>query len=357
MRKLALALLVAGLFLLPATASAQWLRFGLRPENERLGYFTYEVAPGALVTDALLAGNNSDEDIQLVVQPVDAGAALNGGLAFDMQDVGAGVAAWIDMPDAGTLTVPPGMAMRLPFTVRVPADAPPGEYAAGFLAVLADPKASTVSANPAETMSVEFIAQSAVALIVNVPGRLQRAMTIDGIEGGFEGGRWQLQVAMRNSGNVHFRGSGRVTLTTPDGERIHEQGFDVGYMAAGKSLLYPLTLDAPASGAYLAEVALTSEQGAQPLAGLIQSLQVSPPSEEETAQIALAELADANFAAQQAALARRQAGGLSEPQALAESGAPGGLEPWALSVFVIGAVAFAFVTGAAAAQRRQNRGA
>ncbi|MBO2447857.1 hypothetical protein J4573_12205 [Actinomadura barringtoniae] len=98
--------------------------------------FAIEAPAGSTVRDAVHIANLTAKPLTFEVYaadayntPRDAGFALRGA-AEPRRDVGG----WIKLP-SGRLTVPPGSARDLPFSVTVPANATPGEHIGGIVAL------------------------------------------------------------------------------------------------------------------------------------------------------------------------------------------------------------------------------
>ena len=96
--------------------------------------FAYELAPGGTVGDALIVTNRSVDPIDLGIYAADGFLTADGTL-----DILAGgepsteLGSWVDI-DVPELTLASGQTVEIPFTVAVPAEASPGDYAAGVVA-------------------------------------------------------------------------------------------------------------------------------------------------------------------------------------------------------------------------------
>ncbi len=251
----AIALLAASLAL-AVPAFAQGFTFGLRPEDQRKAYFEYTLLPGDRVEDAVLVVNGTDEPLSLVVTKVAGHTALTGGISFPGDADGPG--SWIELYDQGVVEVPTDLALRMPFTLSVPADTPPGEYVAGFLSTPEDPAGFMGSEGQAEGFQVEVIPQMAVSMIITIAEPSHCEVRIDAIQHTQDKGEWNLVMTMVNMGDVHFKGSGEFKLKpTGGGDPVLERSFPVGYFIAGETLEYPLNFNnLPPAGDYEAEVTL-----------------------------------------------------------------------------------------------------
>jgi hypothetical protein len=98
----------------------------------------YKLDPGATLTDHVAVTNHSRQPLTLRLYATDAVTTAGGGfglLAATTEPTGAG--AWIT-PARTTVTLPASSRTIVPFTLTVPADATPGDHAAGVVASLAE---------------------------------------------------------------------------------------------------------------------------------------------------------------------------------------------------------------------------
>ncbi|WP_404960059.1 WxL protein peptidoglycan domain-containing protein [Streptomyces sp. 147326] len=144
---LLLGLLLLGAGLLPATAAraadnGTWGVFPTPAAGAAMtdrAYFFHQGAAGTSLADSVTILNSSDKDLTFRIFATDAMNTPAGG-AFALlpaetrpKDVGA----WIALPPetAGTVTVPAKGRKDIPFTVKVPADATPGDHVGGIVAL------------------------------------------------------------------------------------------------------------------------------------------------------------------------------------------------------------------------------
>ena len=96
--------------------------------------YAYDLLPGGTVGDALYVANRSSQPITLRVYAADGFLTEDGALdilagGVESTDLGS----WVSI-DSSELTLDSGASAEVPFTVVVPADAAPGDYAAGIVA-------------------------------------------------------------------------------------------------------------------------------------------------------------------------------------------------------------------------------
>ncbi|MFJ8018486.1 WxL protein peptidoglycan domain-containing protein [Streptomyces sp. NPDC096339] len=102
-------------------------------------YFFHQGQAGTTVDDSVTILNSSDKELTFQIFATDAVNTPSGG-AFALLPVETkpkDVGAWIALPPetASTVTVPAKGRKDLPFTVKVPADATPGDHVGGIVAL------------------------------------------------------------------------------------------------------------------------------------------------------------------------------------------------------------------------------
>jgi hypothetical protein len=175
--------------------------------------FSYQAAPGQALSDTYLVTNtgttaqvmrvfatdayNTDDGsyglLDTTAQPTDAGSWVT----F------AGGAAFVEVP------VAPGASERVPFTVTVPADASPGDHAAGIVISVTSPQGQILVDR-----------RVATRLYVRVPGDLQPALTVSSISSSYEStlnpldGTTSVTFTVANKGNVALGASMVIGVNT-----------------------------------------------------------------------------------------------------------------------------------------------
>lgn len=163
--------------------------------------FSYEVAPGQQLTDNYSVSNTGTTAQVMRVFATDAFNTDDGSyglLDTDAEAVDAG--AWITFADgAKFVDVPlvPGESQLVAFTLTVPADASPGDHAAGIVISVTSPQGQILVDR-----------RVATRLYVRVPGELQAALTVGSISSSYQpsinplDGTTTVTFTVRNSGNV-----------------------------------------------------------------------------------------------------------------------------------------------------------
>ncbi|MFY1634981.1 WxL protein peptidoglycan domain-containing protein [Solwaraspora sp. WMMB335] len=185
--------------------------------------FRYELEPGDSVTDHVTVTNLSDHEVSFRLYASD-GITTSAGL-FDLlpaserpRDAGS----WIELARS-TIDLAPDQRRTVAFTLRVPADATPGDHPAGIVAA--------VTGAGTDELNVERRVGARVHL--RVAGDLTPALVPSDPDADFVGG-WSsdgkgtmhISYDVVNAGNVRLQGSTTVELRAPFG--IWSRTFDLG---------------------------------------------------------------------------------------------------------------------------------
>ena len=176
----------------PATAT------GADPTRSR---FSYQLEPGQQIADQYQVQNIGDTVQAMTVYATDAFTSGDGSYsllegAAEPKEVGS----WVRFTGGVTrvtLTLKPGASQILPFTLKVPADAGPGDHAGGILV-------SAVS----ETGEVNLDRRVGTRLYARIKGELQAGLTITSIAASYTPdfnpfvGRTAVTYTVTNNGNV-----------------------------------------------------------------------------------------------------------------------------------------------------------
>ncbi len=140
-------------------------------------------------------------------------------------DEEGGIASWI--PPLAPVTLAPGAQQTVPFTIRVPENAPPG----GHFAVI------WWSSAPKGTRQLSVVTRAGALVYLTVSGEARRSAQIVsfGAEGGgrfFRGLPVRFEVLIKNEGNVYEKPMGTLTLTNLFGgesarAKVNESGSQV----------------------------------------------------------------------------------------------------------------------------------
>ncbi len=173
--------------------------------------FTYDVEPGAVISDTMVVVNTGTEPLPLAVYAADAFTASSGEidvLVDGSPSVGAGT--WVQV-DTGTLELSPGQSADIPFRISVPADARPGDHSAGIVT-------SLTSADASASLSVDRRLGTRINL--RVAGELTPAAQVGEVQAEylpswnpFAPGTVTIRYRLANTGNTRLTGTETVTAS------------------------------------------------------------------------------------------------------------------------------------------------
>ncbi|GIE82009.1 hypothetical protein Aph02nite_79590 [Actinoplanes philippinensis] len=206
----------------------------------------YKLDPGATITDHVAVTNHSKQPLTLRVYAHDAFTTAGGG--FDLR---AGNAAptdaglWIKL-GRQRITLPPSSRVVVPFTLTVPADATPGDHAAGIVASLI---ADTTDAT-GNKVSVDHRVGSRVYL--RVTGPLKPSLTVTDVKiqaatswNPLRLPRVTATFTVANTGNVRLGGAPSARIEGPFGLGARSTtAATIPEILPGGSLTSAVTLDA-----------------------------------------------------------------------------------------------------------------
>ncbi len=243
--------------------------FRLLPDPQRTvstqrAYFVYESVAGRVIDDAIVVRNESDQSQRLTLFAADTITASRGGIAVASHSVDAAerAGAWLHLSQTA-LNLEPREHRSVPFTLRVPDDLPPGEYAASIVAQ----RAEEGDGGESGPMGVRFIPRFAVTVLVTVPGTaddpLEPDLEITDLRAA-TGARQQTIIGdLSNSGNDGLdQAQGHLTIRQTDGVLAREAPVRLGYFLAGDDLGYRIGVQPElAAGEYDVTLSFTHDQG------------------------------------------------------------------------------------------------
>jgi Bacterial protein of unknown function (DUF916) len=233
--------LFAGLAWFPAPPASASFGIALRPGHADPGdpatkaYFKPTVAPGQEFSDVVIVTNTGDAPIDLAVTPVDGVTASTSGAVYaNRQDPVTKTGTWVSA-GSKTVTVAPHAELPVPFTVKVPADARPGDHLAGV--AFEDVHQAAAGGNFAVTQVVRAV----MGVQVIVPGPGAFAVNVDGasLESLPGVGAASVVVKLGNPGARLGKPGLSVALSGPDGyQRTVVRTLDT--ILPGDTIDYPL---------------------------------------------------------------------------------------------------------------------
>jgi hypothetical protein len=193
--------------------------FGIQPAtatatDKSRDSFTYQATPGAQKTDYVAVSNYSTSPLKLRIYATDAYNTADGGftvlpLATKPRDVGL----WVSFPTT-IVTLAAKSSQILPFTLKVPNDAKPGDHVGGIMLSL------TTQATDAKGGQIEVESRVGTRLQVRVPGALKAQLTVSHVSVSYHGssnpfgsGSVTVSYTVANTGNVRLSGTQKVHVS------------------------------------------------------------------------------------------------------------------------------------------------
>lgn len=179
-------------------------------------FFDYRQPAGGVIRDAISIANLGDYPLTFDLYSADGYNLANGAFALrGKAERKTGVGAWISLA-VTAVTAPPHEQAIVPFTLSVPTDATPGDYAGGIVA-LARPVAT-----PAPGSQIVTRQGVGARIYLRVPGPLHPSLavtdlTVDAHTGPFGGGHARIHAVLVNTGNARLNAIARIRITGPFG--------------------------------------------------------------------------------------------------------------------------------------------
>jgi hypothetical protein len=257
MRRLAAIVLLALVLAPLAAAAPKTPVFGLRAVgNPKLGYFVYSLPPGSVQQGAVIISNSGTAAGRVKLFTADATTGRTTGTVYltDRKPTRAG--SWVSLSST-SLTLKPGQHRTVRFTVRVPANAVPGQWVGGVVAETSRQVTGPTSKQKA-SVQIKIRDLTIVAVQVNVPGPPKIAFTIGGVTTGGRRGFQEVVTHIANEGNVLVKPTGSVTVLNKQGVVLQVLTFKMDTFLPQTAIDYPVLLKkALPPGDYSAKVQLS----------------------------------------------------------------------------------------------------
>ncbi|MFZ4810696.1 MAG: WxL protein peptidoglycan domain-containing protein [Ilumatobacteraceae bacterium] len=171
--------------------------------------FAYTLEPGATQTDRVVVSNLGDTPVDVNVYVANAFNTPSGKIGVKASDASVEEpATWLrytsDLGN-GRMTIPPQTSKSIPFDIRVPLEAIPGDYAFGIAAApIVDPADATGGGN-----TVTVVTAVAALALIRVAGPLIPIVGVDDLTAsvkaapipGLNGGKTNVSFVVYNAGN------------------------------------------------------------------------------------------------------------------------------------------------------------
>lgn len=186
--------------------------------------FEISVNPGDEITNAVRLFNPGTGSLTITLQPEDFAASGETGQAIieKAETTGYSIANWLTL-DTTEVTLGPNEVGVANFTIHVPANAEPGGH---YGAITAEAHAGAVAGGSGSAIAQKI----AALLLVSVAGNVQEKLSLAGFNGPssavLNAGAITLTSRFENSGTVHLKPRGFVTVTDMFGKQVAQVALD-----------------------------------------------------------------------------------------------------------------------------------
>ena len=198
----------------PAAADEGDVSWGVRTASNDQGTdrqnFGYDIDPGKAVNDAFIISNHDVLPLDLSLYGADGFTTEAGQLDVVTQETeSVALGAWIDFA-ADSITVPAGESVEVPFTVNVPENATPGDYAGAVITSLGQPSAD-------QGLSVDR--RLGIRIHLRVGGALAPGLSVADMKVDYSGtfnpfgtGDATVSYTLKNTGNARLTAGQSVSI-------------------------------------------------------------------------------------------------------------------------------------------------
>jgi len=193
--------------------------------DTRTIYKYLNIQPGSTIFDHVAVFNRSSQAAAFSIYATDAtGTTASGALTLlPANSRPFSIGAWTAFPGHGgqlSIIIPGGKGVILPFTIKVPRRATPGDHVGGMIASVGVPHRAS------NGQLVTVYERIAVPMELRITGKLVAALTVESVSVGFStpfnpfgGGSAHVTYSVANTGNVLLAGTQVVTVTGPFGAK------------------------------------------------------------------------------------------------------------------------------------------
>lgn len=183
----------------PAATQNERVRFTVRPANpsasdpRSVAWLIHRGKPGELIRDEVVVENLGDGGLRLELYPADAVTTGNGQFTLEPREAADDdVASWVHLART-RVTLGPDESAVVPFTVRVPDGATPGDHPGGIVARNLDPVSKG---------AVRTLLAVGARLYLRVPGPIVESLRVSDLRPAVDGGRVTFALDLENRGNT-----------------------------------------------------------------------------------------------------------------------------------------------------------
>jgi WxL Interacting Protein, peptidoglycan binding domain len=248
-----------------ALAARSPASFALQPDTydpalpATKSYFIVAASPGAVVKDRVRVVNAGKSAGTAFLYAVDATTGQTSGAVYrSRQAPKRDVGAWIDL-GRSKVTLGAGASALVPFTIRVPATARPGDHLGGIVAE----NAALTDAKSGGALQITIRHLTIDAVEVQVPGHVSSGLAVTKVSAGGGHGYQYVYVHLRNTGTVMVKPVGSLLVRDAGGHAVARQTLRLDTLVPGTAIDYPVLLPGKVlrPGRYTARVVLSSGKG------------------------------------------------------------------------------------------------
>lgn len=239
-----------------ALAGEGQFKLALLPVGESGPYFDLAMTAGETRIFEVQIANNGDAAVAARTYAADVYTIINGGFAGRLRgESTSGSTLWLDYP-TDVVNLPGGTTITRAFSIAVPRNTEPGEYATSILLENDEP------IRGAGGVALNQVTRQAIAVVVTVPGPRHPALAIGRANHTIVAGKSVVAVGVENSGNVRLKPVATLVLLDAGANRISEATVPMDTFFAHTATFIEVPLAALLMpGQYI--VSLTLEDAAQ----------------------------------------------------------------------------------------------
>jgi hypothetical protein len=196
--------------------------FGIGPSDGKVldgrSAFSYSASPGSVINDHFALVNISDQPLDLYVYGTDAENGAKGALSYQPRGaIALDSSAWLALPainGSHLFHINARATVILPFQVRVPANAAPGDHTAGIAVGL------TAFVQGSGTKDLTFEQRVVAKVALRISGAVVAKLTVEHLQASYNGtlnpfaaGSVTLTYTLSNVGNVNIGANQKVTIS------------------------------------------------------------------------------------------------------------------------------------------------